>query len=182
MPTASDLHWPAVLCQRPSATLLLLKGKERFTRCDLIAAAGLGLVPAPSASAAATGGRPAIAYVLNQAGYVTPINIKTDVAWKPIQVGSDARAEATTPNGRTLYSYREPGEGLGQASGQVPSDTLTTRPHGPHGLLWQAAYQVGAGDPIAAATWLNQWLPAAIRQCIGEHCPGHRPPPSAVVP
>jgi hypothetical protein len=28
-PTTSDLHWPAVLCQRPSATFLPLDGKDQ---------------------------------------------------------------------------------------------------------------------------------------------------------
>jgi YVTN family beta-propeller protein len=96
------------------------RGKLRWRVMPaLIAVAGLGLVPAPSASAAAAGGRPAIAYVLNQGGYVTPVNTKTNVDWKPIQVGPDPRAEAATPNGKTLY--------VTVTGGVVPVSTATRK-------------------------------------------------------
>ena len=86
------------------------RGKLRWRVMPaLIVAASLGVM-APASAAVRTqglGGRPAIAYVLNGNGYLTPINTKTDVAWKPIQLGSSRSAMATTPNGKTITSpYR----------------------------------------------------------------------------
>jgi hypothetical protein len=63
----------------------------------IVATAGLGVMPVQGAAAGTMGGRPAIAYVLNQGGYVAPINTPAGAAWKPIPVGSAVAAFLAQP-------------------------------------------------------------------------------------
>jgi DNA-binding beta-propeller fold protein YncE len=74
---------------------------------------------------------PATAYVVNNGSKtVTPVNTATNVAGKPIKVGSDPDPIAVTPNGKTVYVASE---GAGTIT---PISTATNV----------------AGKPIAAGT------------------------------
>src|SRR5580698_3339310 len=85
---------------------------------------------------------PATAYVVNNGSKtVTPVNTATNVAGKPIKVGSDPDPIAVTPNGKTVYVANQ------QNSGTItPVSTATSTAGKP--------IPVGS-DPVAIAITPN---------------------------
>ena len=120
------------ICTRFERTLGLAVAGIALTSLGLGGGAHAATTPAQATTASPKSG-PVTAYVVDTSGQVTPI--RGAIAGTPITTGSNARAIAITPNGKTAYIAD------GDAGTVTPIDTATNT----------------AGHPIRTGT-----LPTAI--------------------